>query len=476
MARSRELYMDIDVAGRNFERKDEILTLQPENIVEVLDAYFAEAEIEKVFEGKEDIYTVQSGDNLERIATKKGTTAEAIIESDPNITEQNKNSIQVGQEISLSSQTEKGEKINFKRLNKTTVGKEAYIIVKTKDFANGTLKINVKQGKKDGIAVQDKPIPVTVQDKRKVSIEAKVESLSSSEYLNKTDYEDMAIVKITFDPGNKNDLESWQGKLEELDNKKTFLYLLVDAHSNNADKEVIYHGRNPNAHGEPDKSSKKNRWLDMEDKWFELSGCSCCTAEVDQDGFVNHSKFTKKQITQLEKGNLNSVHAIVLHRTVNSSANQTFDSFENGIGTHFLVGKDGKIYQTASLNKLTYHVGKIKSKCYENNSCSEDEQTKIKGWGWAPTKIYNHEKKKSYPDRYPMNQDSIGIEVVGDYVNEKWDNIPDIQVKSVVCVVNFLLNHYNLKKAEDIYEHEDVSYKTEGEGSTVHNAIKNLLR
>ena len=43
--------------------------------------------------------------------------------------------------------------------------------------------------------------------------------------------------------------------------------------------------------------------------------------------------------------------------------------------------------------------------------------------GWAPSGIHEHESRKTYPDRYPMNADRIGIEVVGNY-DEKtrmWD-------------------------------------------------------
>jgi len=80
----------------------------------------------------------------------------------------------------------------------------------------------------------------------------------------------MTIIKVTLDPAKEDDLDSWKSKLENLDNKKTFLYLLVYAHSNNADKEVIYHGRNPDADGNPDTGSMKNHWLDLEGKWFQL--------------------------------------------------------------------------------------------------------------------------------------------------------------------------------------------------------------
>ena len=100
--------------------------------------------------------------------------------------------------------------------------------------------------------------------------------MSSSDYLNKNDYCDMAIAKITIDPANKEDLKSWNDRLENLEGKKTNLYLLIDAHSGNTDKEVIYHGQNPGKDGKPDISTKKNYWLDMEGKWFELKkGCDC---------------------------------------------------------------------------------------------------------------------------------------------------------------------------------------------------------
>ena len=86
----------------------------------------------------------------------------------------------------------------------------------------------------------------------------------------------MAIAKITIDPANKEDLKSWNDRLENLEWKKTNLYLLIDAHSGNTDKEVIYHGQNPGKDGKPDISTKKNYWLDMEGKWFELKkGCDC---------------------------------------------------------------------------------------------------------------------------------------------------------------------------------------------------------
>ncbi|MEG0278573.1 MAG: N-acetylmuramoyl-L-alanine amidase [Morganella sp. (in: enterobacteria)] len=73
------------------------------------------------------------------------------------------------------------------------------------------------------------------------------------------------------------------------------------------------------------------------------------------------------------------VHAIVLHRTGSFSLSAAMASFRNsGIGTHFIIDKDGIIRQTANTNKYAYHIGKIRA-------------------------------------RYPLNTDSLGIEVVAKY-------------------------------------------------------------
>lgn len=492
MERTRELYMDINVSGRNFECKNEILTLKPENTVEVLDAFFAESKIEKVYEGKEEIYTVKAGDSLGSIANKKGTTVNAIIASDPNITAQNKGDIKVGQKIKIASQKEKGEKITFKRINKASIGKEVYIIVNTKDFESGTLKINIKQGKEEGIVAQDNVIPVTIEDKRKQTFEVKVGSMSSSDYLNKNDYCDMAIVKITMDPANKEDLKSWNDKLENLEGKKTKLYLLIDAHSGNTDKEVIYHGQNPDKDGKPDTSTKKNYWLDMEGKWFQLKGCLCCNMVVDNDGFITDEKITLKKISELEQGELTKINGIVLHRTVSSDEKSALNSFKSGVGTHFLTLKNGTNFQTASLNKFTYHIGHIKSKAYDNKNSSKEESEKIKNFRkLTPNKNatraeHDYETKKAYPERYPHNEDSVGIEVVGMPIDKNgkatlidkeivgWEAITDEQAKSVSCVVKFLMSEYNLS-TNDIYTHEQISRKTSGEGETVLKSIQKFL-
>jgi hypothetical protein len=191
-------------------------------------------------------------------------------------------------------------------------------------------------------------------------------------------------------------------------------------------------------------------------------------AFVDGKGYVQNAKFAHQPISALEKGPLTGPNAIVLHRTDSYNLEGALQSFKNGVGTHFIVDKDGTVTQTASLLKHTSHVGKIKSRCYESGTCPADEKTKIKSWGWAPKKVYDHEKVKSYPARYPMNEDSVGIEVVAKYENGVWEAATPAQLVSIATVVKILKDNYGLGEA-DIYEHHKISYKMPNEGADLYS-------
>ena len=195
------------------------------------------------------------------------------------------------------------------------------------------------------------------------------------------------------------------------------------------------------------------------------------------DGMVNDSKVIDKREPKLEKGNMTTVNGIILHRTDSYSAQGSLTSFKRGIGTHFLIGKDGSIYQASSINKKNHHVGKIKSKCYETNSCTPAEKSKIKGYGWSPKNVYYHEITKDYPSRYPHNSDAIGIEVVGKYNSstKTWEKLTSQQIEAASYLVNLLKKNLNLKFS-DVYTHEQVSYKTKGEGQVVLDAIKDKIQ
>lgn len=104
-----------------------------------------------------------------------------------------------------------------------------------------------------------------------------------------------------------------------------------------------------------------------------------------------------------------------------------------GAGTHFMIDKDGTIYQCASLYKTTWHVGARKK-------------------GITIT-----------------NNTSIGIEVVAWYDDKthKWYEATREQKIALRKIIKILLKHYNLTE-NDIYEHDKIANKTAGEGANLY--------
>jgi RHS repeat-associated protein len=161
---------------------------------------------------------------------------------------------------------------------------------------------------------------------------------------------------------------------------------------------------------------------------------------IQPNGMILNPRITQNRIPKLERKPIaDLVSSIILHRTVSSSTQSTIGSFKSrGVGTHFLIGKDGSILQTASLSFATSHL--------------RESQIK-KGTGIK-------------------NNNAIGIEVVGNY-NEKtkqWDPLTPEQTKSTAYLVNSLTKTYYLG-SDAVRNHEDIQPKTAGEGRTVFNAI-----
>ena len=163
-------------------------------------------------------------------------------------------------------------------------------------------------------------------------------------------------------------------------------------------------------------------------------------------------RIEQQHIPALESGafanHITSVEKIVLHRTVTSTTEQTFASFNSGnnYGTHFVVGKDGTIYQTANLDQRTIHVA-------------------------------GH------------NSSSVGIEVVGMPLDAQgnttlgppngnpvtsWEALTPEQADSVAYLTNSLNNYYGLP-TDSIAVHENLAAKTAGEGATVYDAVQSDL-
>ena len=193
---------------------------------------------------------------------------------------------------------------------------------------------------------------------------------------------------------------------------------------------------------------------------------------INKDGLLIDVKVILKRHPVIEHGKLDGVYAIVVHQTDAPTAQHTFNSYLTGDnGAHFLIDKDGQIYQTASMNMRCYHVGRlIKSKCLTINkdSCDGGSMAKIlaMSWGAQIKALDSHERSKSYPDRYPVNSDSIGIELVGKSIDTKnYETVTSLQNISLQWLVGELYNHFSVT-SKDLYRHPEVSYKNPGEAST----------
>lgn len=195
------------------------------------------------------------------------------------------------------------------------------------------------------------------------------------------------------------------------------------------------------------------------------------------NGKLVDKKVTQKIYSKLHKGSMSSANAIVVHQTGAPSAQHTFNSYTNAgeNGAHFLIDKQGAIYQTALTNQITYHVGKLKSRCLQTKACSKNEvaaATNIlfaKGQSFAVRvkNLHAHEKVKTYPDRYPTNSDSIGVELVGNFDAAKkvYEAVSVNQNASLKWLIAELTKLLNLTAA-DIYRHPTVSRKQASEAAT----------
>lgn len=195
------------------------------------------------------------------------------------------------------------------------------------------------------------------------------------------------------------------------------------------------------------------------------------------NGELQDTKVTQKIFKSLHKGKIAKVNAIVVHQTGATSAQSTFNSYQSAShGAHFLIDKQGTIYQTALTNQIAHHVGRLKSKCIDQPaSCSASDLSAAnavylqKGISYSVRvkNLHTHEKAKTYPDRYPTNNDSVGIEIVGNYIakNNAYEAVNAKQNASLKWLVSELSTHLGLQTG-DVYKHPTVSYKQPSEAST----------
>lgn len=195
-------------------------------------------------------------------------------------------------------------------------------------------------------------------------------------------------------------------------------------------------------------------------------------ATINTEGMLVDSKIISRRFASIEHGELTKIKAIVVHQTDASTAQQTLNAYgTEGNGAHFLIDKAGQIYQTASLYKRCYHVGRyIKSKCLviDKASCDKDSMAKILALSWTKhvKALDEHERAKSYPGRYPVNSDSIGIELVGKSIDDStYETVTPQQNASLTWLIGQLYEVYKLTD-NDVYRHPEISYKNSGEART----------
>lgn len=138
---------------------------------------------------------------------------------------------------------------------------------------------------------------------------------------------------------------------------------------------------------------------------------------IDDQGMVIHARVRPKRHVQIERQPLIQVKGIIVHQTGSDRATSAFNSYSNANanGAHFLIDKDGTIYQTASLHKRTNHVGSLRARCLEEYTCRPADFGKSNQFPQTDVvaRMHQIEMQKSVPGRYPSNTDSVGIEIVG---------------------------------------------------------------
>lgn len=192
---------------------------------------------------------------------------------------------------------------------------------------------------------------------------------------------------------------------------------------------------------------------------------------IDNHGKVIHTKIKQAISVAIQKRSLHKIGGIIVHQTDSPTANSTLNGYKNGnSGAHFLIAKDGTIYQTASLLYQTWHVGRLKSRCLIKMQCSSTELSLLKKFN--PRNEHKREKAKVIPFRFPSNEDSIGIEIVGEALpknapdNQKvYEPVTTEQNKSLKWLIQEL--RFVLKiPISEVFRHPTVSRKNPTEAAT----------
>lgn len=188
---------------------------------------------------------------------------------------------------------------------------------------------------------------------------------------------------------------------------------------------------------------------------------------VDRQGFILNERVRRTPRPLIEHGVLHQISGIIVHQTGGTSATSSLSSYtlQNANGAHFLIDKDGTIYQVASLHRQTWHVGKLRSRCIAERRCSPTELHALRHFN--PTAEHRREIEKEVPQRYPSNEDSVGIEIVGAIVagQEVYEAVNTQQNASLRWLVAELASTFGIPMTE-IFRHPVVSRKNPSEAQS----------
>lgn len=196
--------------------------------------------------------------------------------------------------------------------------------------------------------------------------------------------------------------------------------------------------------------------------------------QIDKDGQLTDPRVKPRIAKTIQRGAMAAVHGIIVHQTGGATAQSSLDSYKkaDANGAHFLVDKDGTIYQTASLYQKTWHVGKLKARCLVEKTCTPAEIKAYKRWD--PTGMNTAESAKSVPQRYPSNADSVGIELVGQALPidpKKKDGATAYEAVTVEQNASLKWLVAELERllgvpTTEVFRHPEVSWKNDTEAST----------
>jgi N-acetyl-anhydromuramyl-L-alanine amidase AmpD len=164
------------------------------------------------------------------------------------------------------------------------------------------------------------------------------------------------------------------------------------------------------------------------------------------NGVVN--KITSKTA----RPKMKNINSIVLHRTVSSNAGSAINTTMNSYGKtgfHIVIDKDGTITQVNNFDNRANHVGSPKGKVTNFNSIGIE----IVGM----------------PLDKNGNPTTIDKEVVA------WEPLTPEQIENTAFALVAIMEYYDIT-FENIFPHENVSWKTPGEGQQVMDDIRIRLK